>query len=151
MHLTAYLNSSGDVLATAAEIEGHITPDLAAAQAVDANIATRIEGAPDEIRYAAKAGLHGYYPPSYHRKASGDGTDIGDYVLVEDVTNYRADCVLKVDAETDRRAGIALRKDDDAIATVRADHAAGLVALDAASTEQGIIDAVTSYLDGGTP
>lgn len=90
---SVYLAASGDVLAVAAEFEGHTTPSLATAQVENANIATKVSGGPAEL-------VPKSFAETYHQKTSGDGTQLGDYMLLTDLAVLKTRRALETDHKT---------------------------------------------------
>lgn len=151
MHsLTVYLDSGGNVLATAAEL-GQSTPSLGVVQITFPSADERIEGAPEGLRDVGKAGLQGVYPPSYHRKVSGDGTSLDDYDEVEDLENLKQHHSLLVGEQSRGRIPAALLDSDAAVVTLRSKHSTVISAIDAAASEGAIVAASASWLSGGDP
>lgn len=78
---TAYLNATDDVLAITTRPS---PPSLIEYQNRIVEATQRILVAPDELVGKLSLGIGGVW--TYHRKTSGDGTDISHYTLIEDVS-----------------------------------------------------------------
>ena len=86
----AYLDSSNDVVGLST-----VARTLEEAQAVNPDIATVIDGAPAElgIKDHPKCVI-------YHRKTSGDGTDISHYTEFENLDDYKVARLVTIDMRT---------------------------------------------------
>lgn len=88
----AYLNDQGDVLATSSA-----QYSLVAAQSAIPGITTVVAEAPEGLRRMDEATAT---EPFWHRRTSGDGTDISHYSEVQDLGPKRATLMLEIDART---------------------------------------------------
>jgi len=87
---TAYLDASSDVVAMST-----VERSLAVAQSVNPAIVVVVSGAPSELC------LKGASHYTYHRKTSGDGTDILHYTAYEQLDGVKAVRFAEIDARTD--------------------------------------------------
>lgn len=77
---TIYLDAAGDVLACAAEMEGHTTVSLAEFQATEPTCTERIPGGPLGLRRLRDSGTIASF---HHRKTGGQsGTDLSHYTTI---------------------------------------------------------------------
>ena len=65
----------------------------------NSDITQKIVGPPGGLRVSGRAGLDGAH--TFHRKTSGDGTDISHYTLVESLDSFKAKLFVDIDTKAD--------------------------------------------------
>jgi len=87
----AYLDATGVVLAVSTVLR-----TVSEVQVKLPSVVERVDGAPDAIRPM----VVGAADPTYHQKISGDGTSIGDYAALEELTGLKLRRYDEIDARS---------------------------------------------------
>ncbi len=85
---TIYLDAANDVVGVVREYPEHTTATLLEYQEVEPTATQRIEGGPTELFSLSDTKKDGYY---YHRKTSGDGTQLTHYTKITDLDAVKQD------------------------------------------------------------
>lgn len=89
----AYINNDGDVLALAQNILGYDGEEIPLSY-IKCNPTARLDGVPDGLLYK------GHSSGQFHRRDSGDGTDMGHYSVQDYVEPLQDNQVYEVDRKT---------------------------------------------------